>query len=91
VVRFLSAKDVPDGFNPMKVMGNCDEDIFAADVVQFEGHPIGAVVAATEKIARAAAALVRVEYKPLRPIVSINDAIVANSYIEVMVAGMHWS
>merc|ERR1712127_527502 len=49
----------------------------------FEGHPIAAVVATSEKVARQAAGLVKVEYEELKPVVSIDDAIKANSYINV--------
>ena len=83
VVTFLSAKDVPEGMNKFKISSMVDEDIFAEDVVMFEGHPIAAVVATSEKVARQAAGLVKVEYEELKPVVSIDDAIKANSYINV--------
>ena len=49
----------------------------------YEGHPIGAILACNERLARKAASLVKVEYEILKPVVSIDDAIEANSYIDV--------
>ena len=83
VVRFLDFKDVPNGLVPFKVRANKDEEIFARDEVLYEGHPIGAILACNEAVARKAAALVEIEYKILKPIVTIDDAIEANSYIDV--------
>ena len=83
VVRFLDVKDVPEGLVPFKVWGGQDEEIFAKDTLLYEGHPIGAILACSENVARKAASLVKVEYEILKPIVSIDDAIEANSYIDV--------
>jgi hypothetical protein len=83
VVRFLSAKDVPDHMKAFKINGDADEDIFADKFVLYEGHPIGAVVASSEKVARSASAMVRVDYEELTPILTIEDAVAASSYIEV--------
>ena len=83
VVRFLDYKDVPDGLSPFKVRANKDEEIFAKDEVVYEGHPIGAILGRTKAAARKAAALVKIEYEILEPIVTIDDAIEANSYIDV--------
>ena len=85
VVRFLDVKDVPEGLVPFKILGGQDEDIFAKDEVLYEGHPIGAVVACNEAVARKAAALVKIEYENLKPIITIDDAIEANSYIDVSI------
>ena len=83
VVRFLDYKDVPDGLSPFKVRANKDEEIFAKDEVVYEGHPIGAILARTKALARKAAALVKIEYEILKPILTIEEAIEANSYIDV--------
>ena len=85
VVRFLDFNVVPDGLVPFKVLADKDEEIFAKDEVLYEGHPIGAVLASNEAVARKAAALVKIEYKILKPIVTIDDAIEVNSYIDVSV------
>jgi len=83
VVRLLTIKDVPEGLCPFKILGNCDEVIFPVDTVMYEGQPIAAIIACNQKVARQAAALVKVEYEPLKPVVTIDDAIAANSYIDV--------
>ena len=83
VVRFLDVKDVPEGLTPFKIFGGQDEELFAKDTVMYEGHPIGAILACNESVARKATSLVKVEYEILKPVVSIDDAIEANSYIDV--------
>ena len=85
VKKFMSAKDIPEGANKFKILGLVDEDIFADEEVLFEGHPIGAILANTEKLARHAASLVEVTYKTLKPVVSIDDAISANSFFDVSI------
>ena len=59
--------------------------------LEYEGHPIGAILACNEAVARKAAALVKIQYEVLKPVVSIDDAIQANSYIEVSVSVMEMS
>ena len=85
VVRFLDVKDIPDGLVPFKVLGGQDEEIFAKNEVLYEGHPIGAIVACNKAVARKAAALVKIEYEVLKPILTIDDAIGANSFIDVRI------
>ena len=85
VKKFMSAKDIPEGANKFKILGLVDEDIFADGEVLFEGHPIGAILANTEKLARHAASLVEVKYKTLKPVVSIDDAISAKSFFDVSI------
>ena len=91
VVRFMDVNDVPVGIVPFKIWSNKDEEIFAKDKVLYEGHPIGAILACNEAVARKAAALVKIQYEVLKPVVSIDDAIEANSYIEVSVSAMEIS
>ena len=85
VKKFMSAKDIPEGANKFKILGLVDEDIFADGEVLFEGHPIGAVLANTEKLARHAASLVEVKYETIKPVVSIDDAIAAKSFFDVSI------
>ena len=80
VKHFISAKDVPEGKNKFSNFGEVDEDVFAESIVQYEGHPIGAILAEDEATARKAALLVEVEYEELVPIVSIQDAKTAQSF-----------
>ena len=91
VVRFMDVNDVPVGIVPFKIWSNKDEEIFAKDKVLYEGHPIGAILACNEAVARKAAALVKIQYEVLKPVVSIDDAIEANSFIEVSVSAMEMS
>lgn len=47
VVAFISAEDIPkSGINtgPLPFVGTEIENLFAADFVQFAGHPLGIVV-----------------------------------------------
>lgn len=60
-----------------------DEECFASEVVTCIGQPIGVIVADTEQHARMAARLVKVEYEDLPALISIEDAIEADSYYEV--------
>ena len=61
-----------------------DEEIFASELVTCVGQQIGVVVAETEAQARLAAKAVKVEYEDVEGAVfSCEEAIAANSYIEV--------
>ncbi|XP_069810295.1 xanthine dehydrogenase/oxidase isoform X2 [Dendropsophus ebraccatus] len=77
VVSFLSAKDVP-GTNVTGVRK--DEQIFADDTVTCVGQVIAAVVADTQEHAQRAAKAVKVTYKELEPIITIQDAIDKQSF-----------
>lgn len=57
-----------------------DERFLAKDVVEFHGQPIGMVYAETKEIAQMAAKLVHVEYEDLPAILTISDAIKAESF-----------
>lgn len=60
-----------------------DEYFLAEDEVFYDGQPIAVVVAATQELAdRAAREFVCVDYEDLKAIVTIEDAIAANSYHE---------
>ncbi|XP_074641263.1 xanthine dehydrogenase/oxidase-like isoform X2 [Tubulanus polymorphus] len=59
-----------------------DELIFAEKKVTCQGQAIGAIVADNQLIAQRAAKLVTVQYKVLKPIISIKDAIAEESYYE---------
>jgi xanthine dehydrogenase/oxidase len=74
------ANDVP-GDNHIGAVVH-DEEIFATDTVTCVGQIIGIVVADTKAHADDAARLVKVEYEELPPILSIEDAIEADSYFE---------
>ena len=74
----LLAEDVP-GLNDVGAVRQ-DEVLFAHDLVSFHGHPVALVVGETEAQCRAAAAAVVVEYEPLPVILTIPEAITANSF-----------
>jgi xanthine dehydrogenase/oxidase len=84
VVDFLSAKDV----TASGCTNECgafpgDEEIFASTHVYCAGQAIGLVVADTLAHAQAAALRVKAVYNslPAKPLLSIDDAIAANSFI----------
>jgi len=83
VVRFVSAKDVPEGRNRIKVRELEDEKLFAEDIVEYEGDMIGAILGKNEKIARHAAALVKVELEELVPVVSLQEAILKDAPMQL--------
>ena len=73
VVAVVSAADIPGINNIGPVIP--DEPAFAADTVQFRGQPLFAVAAASVELARRAARLARIEYQPLEPALTIEQAL----------------
>ncbi|RYX93506.1 MAG: xanthine dehydrogenase molybdopterin binding subunit [Comamonadaceae bacterium] len=73
------ASDIPGD----KVLGNFshDEPVFAADTVQHIGQVIGVVVADTVMQARRAARKVVCDIEPLPAILTVHDALKAQSYV----------
>jgi xanthine dehydrogenase/oxidase len=76
VIDFITYKDVP--YNNFGV--GKDEEVFASKEVLFYGQLIGFILAETRHLAKYAASLVRIEYEPLKPILTIKDAIENNSF-----------
>ena len=72
---FLCHKDLKHNH-----FGFGNEEIFASEKVNFYGQIIGVIVAETKSLARYAASLVEVEYEPLKPIFTIQEAIENNSF-----------
>lgn len=58
-----------------------DDVLFANTEVNFYGQPVGAILADTEEAGKRAAALVRIEYKDLPAILTLEDAISQESFI----------
>ena len=81
VQRFLSHGDIPNSLNKFELISLHDDMIFAEDETFYEGQPIGAVLATSEELARRAAKLVKVQYEDLKPVVSLDDALAAKSFI----------
>jgi len=78
VAAVLLAEDIP-GQNNVGVSRH-DETLLAETEVRYHSHLVAVVIAETVEIARAAAALVEVEYEPLPAIIGIPAAIAQNSY-----------
>ena len=76
VVRVLTADDVP-GVNDAGVKH--DEPLFPTEAM-FVGHAVAWVLAETSEAARLGAAAVEVTWGPLPSLVSIHDAIAADSF-----------
>jgi xanthine dehydrogenase molybdopterin binding subunit len=74
----LLAEDIP-GLNDVGAVRQ-DEILLATGLVSYHGHLIALVVGETEAQCRAAAAAILVEYQPLPPILTIQEAIAHNSY-----------
>lgn len=72
VLSVLTAQDVPDGvygaYRP-------DEPVLARGVVRYVGEPIALVCAETVTAARAAAALIEVDYEDLAPVMTLAAAL----------------
>ncbi|HEX8077055.1 MAG TPA: xanthine dehydrogenase small subunit, partial [Chthoniobacterales bacterium] len=74
----LLAEDVP-GLNDVGAVRH-DEILLADKEVFYHGHIVALVVGETPELCRAAAAKVIVEYEPLPPIFTIEEAIEAESF-----------
>ncbi|GLT78778.1 hypothetical protein SLA2020_503040 [Shorea laevis] len=72
------AKDVPADNHIGPVVA--DEELYASELVTCVGQVIGVVVADTHENAKLAARKVHVEYEELPAVLSIKEAIAANSY-----------
>ncbi|MFO1303586.1 MAG: xanthine dehydrogenase molybdopterin binding subunit [Burkholderiales bacterium] len=79
VVAVLTAADIP-GVNDVGPIKH-DDPIFAHGTVQFVGQPVFAVIARDVRTARRAAALGRLDIAPLPAILTIDEALAAESYV----------
>jgi CO/xanthine dehydrogenase Mo-binding subunit len=78
VAAVVTAKDVPNNWYTILCLigvGPNDEPVLAHEEVMYEGEPICAVVAETEEIARAAAALVELEIEEQPPVLDLEFAL----------------
>jgi len=75
----ILAQDIPG--DPMLAAFAGDEPVFALDTVQHIGQVIGLVVADSVMQARHAARLVQLDIEPLPAILSVKDALAAQSYV----------
>jgi len=79
VVDVIVASDVP-GVNDVGPIVR-DDPIFADGVVMFAGQPVFAVAATSVEAARRAAMLAKLDLAPLPPILSVEDAMAAKSFV----------
>ena len=73
VLGFLTGRDMPETFGILPV--SQDEHALCPDKVRFVGDPVAAVAALTEDAAYEAAWKVRVKYRPLETIASLEEAL----------------
>ncbi|XP_060598947.1 xanthine dehydrogenase/oxidase-like [Ruditapes philippinarum] len=80
VHSYIDHRDVPGSnlWGPIKKT----EEIFASKEVLCIGQPIGAILAENREVAGKATYLVKIEYEDLKPILTIEDAIEAQSFYE---------
>ncbi|EFO88374.1 hypothetical protein CRE_11402 [Caenorhabditis remanei] len=78
VIGYLDASDVTTG---AKMGHHNDTPVFVKDKITFHGQPIAAIVATDHEIARKAASLVKLDYSVEKPIVTIKQALAAESFI----------
>ncbi|CAL4944785.1 unnamed protein product [Urochloa decumbens] len=88
VITVITAKDIPNGGENVgtSFMMLGDEALFADPVAEFAGQNIGVVIAETQRYAYMAAKQAVVEYSTENlqpPILTIEDAIQRNSYIQI--------
>lgn len=73
VEAVITRKDIP-GLNRYGAL-QPDIPVLAEDVVRYVGEPVAIIVAVDEETAEEAMGLVRVEYEPLKPVLSIEEAL----------------
>ena len=89
VIDVFCAADIP-GENDVSPSGRGDEPLLASGEIRFDGEPVFAVVAASHRAARAAAALGQVTVRPAEPVLTVDDALSQNRFIsdeQVMTRG----
>jgi xanthine dehydrogenase large subunit len=79
VVDVLLSADIPG--DPMLAAFAGDEPVFAMDTVQFVGQVVGVVVAKTAMQARHAARKVQLQIEPLPAILTVRQALDAQSFV----------
>jgi len=79
VIAVVAAEDIPGRNNIGPVVA--DEPVFAAQTVEFRGQPFFAVAATSVELARRAARLAHVDYAPLEPEVTIEQALERQQFV----------
>ncbi|WP_417624371.1 xanthine dehydrogenase molybdopterin binding subunit [Paremcibacter congregatus] len=80
VVAVATAADIP-GVNDVSPFAG-DDPLFATDTVSFHGQSLFAVAAETRDQARKAVTLAKIVYEELPALITVDDAMVAESYVE---------
>jgi 4-hydroxybenzoyl-CoA reductase subunit alpha len=80
----ITGRDLPAKFGIMP--SSQDEEALCLDTVRYVGDPIAAVAAVDEETAERACEMIDVEYEPLRPVMSIEEA-VAETTVRVQTYG----
>jgi xanthine dehydrogenase large subunit len=75
----VTAADVPG--DPLLATFVHDEPVFAQDTVQYAGQVVGLVVASSVQAARHAARRVALDITPLPPVLSVEQAMAAHSFV----------
>jgi aldehyde oxidoreductase len=73
VLAILTAEDVK-GTNILKMAGD-DQPVLSGNKVRFIGDPVAAVVATSEEIASYAIEKIEVNYEPLEPVLTLEEAL----------------
>ena len=79
VVAIVTAEDIPGRNDVGPIFPG--EPILAPGVVEYVGMPVLAIAATSVKAARAAAAVVRIDYEDRPPVLSIEEALAAQSFV----------
>ncbi|MCC6949018.1 MAG: xanthine dehydrogenase molybdopterin binding subunit [Bradyrhizobiaceae bacterium] len=79
VVAVLTAADIPGHNNIGAIVA--DEPVFTEKAVAFHGQPLFAVVAESYAAARKAAKLAKIEIEPEKPLITVDDALAAESRV----------
>ncbi|KAH1491913.1 hypothetical protein KXV92_008609 [Aspergillus fumigatus] len=82
VYDYVDHRDLPNPKANWWGAPKCDEVFFAVDEVTTAGQPIGMILASSAKIAEEASRAVKIEYEELPAILTIEEAIEAESYFD---------
>lgn len=73
VYAVITGADLPEKFGIMP--STQDEEALAIEKVRYAGDPVAAIAASSEAVAEKALNLIEVDYEPLKPILSIEEAL----------------
>lgn len=77
VYAVITGADLPEKFGIMP--STQDEEALAIEKVRYAGDPVAAIAASSEAVAEKALNLIEVDYEPLKPILSIEEALAATA------------